>query len=125
LEIILKKAKIMPEKQELHNYLKSKDIKIACVTNSIPTTAMEMLKQTGQYQYMDLIVTNKDVIKNKPDPECYNFAVNKLKIDSKECLCVEDSPKGIKAAKASCVPNLWVVLNPSDVTLKNYKEIVK
>jgi beta-phosphoglucomutase len=125
MEIIAEQARIMPEKQELHSYLKSQGIKIACVTNSIHTTATAMLRQTGQINFMDLIVSNADVPKNKPHPDCYNFAVKTLGVDPHECLCVEDSPKGIEAARSSCVPNLWVVSNPSDVTLQNYKEIVK
>jgi len=125
LDIISTQAKIMPEKQELHLYLKNKDIKIACVTNSILNTATEMLKKTGQFKFMDLIVSNEDVKNNKPYPDCYNFAVKTLGVDPYTCMCVEDSPKGIEAARRSCVPNLWVVSNPLDVTLKNYKEIIK
>lgn len=124
LEIIMDKSQIMPEKQELHSYLASQGIKIACVTNSIHATAVAMLRQTGQLKFMDLIVSNSDVLKNKPHPDCYNFAVEMLKVDPKACLCVEDSIKGIEAAKASCVPNLWIVSNSSDVTLNNYKEVV-
>lgn len=125
LEMIDKHATIMPEKQELHSYLKSKNIKIACVTNSIFNTANEMLKKTGQLKFIDLIVSNGDVKKNKPYPDCYNFAVQKLKIDPTSCLCVEDSPKGIEAARLSYIPNLWIVSNPSEVNLTNYKEVIK
>lgn len=125
LEIINEQAKIMPEKQELHSYLKSHKIKIACVTNSIFNTANEMLKKTGQLKFMDLIVSNENVKKNKPYPDCYNFAVNTLGMNPLNCLCVEDSPKGIEAARSSSIPNLWVVSNPSDVILINYKEITK
>ena len=125
LDIISKHAEIMTEKQELHSYLKSQGIKIACVTNSILTTATEMLRKTGQLEFMDLIVSNKDVDRNKPYPDCYNYAVEILAVDPTKCLCVEDSPKGIEAAKASCIPNLWIVSNPSEVTLETYKRIIR
>jgi beta-phosphoglucomutase len=124
LEIIAEKAQIMPEKQELHSYLKSQGIKIACVTNSIHTTATAMLRQTGQINFMDLVVSNGDVPRNKPYPDCYNFAVQKLGVDPSNCLCVEDSPKGIESVRASCVPNLWIVQNSTEVNSSNYKEIV-
>lgn len=124
-QIIKEKATILPEKQELHAYLKKNKIKIACVTNSIYETAVEMLKQTGQIEFFDLIVSNKDVSRNKPYPDCYNLAIEKLKANPDFSLCVEDSPKGIQAAKASFVKNLWIVSNSTDVTLKNYKEITK
>lgn len=125
LEIIAENAKIMPEKQELHSYLKYCGIKIACVTNSIHATASAMLRETGQIQFMDLIVSNEDVSRNKPHPDCYNFAVKTLDVNPDLCLCVEDSPKGIEAARMSCVPNLWIVSDPSYVTLDNYKDAIK
>jgi len=125
LDIISKHAEIMTEKQELHSYLKSQGIKIACVTNSIRETAELMLSKTGQLDYIDLLVTNEDVSPNKPYPVCYNYAIQKLNANPDTSLCVEDSPKGIEAAKASCIPNLWIVSNPSEVTLETYKRIIR
>jgi len=125
LDIIKQNAKVMPEKQLLHQYLKDKGIKIGCVTNSIKKTATAMLQQTGQYEFMDLLISNEDIQKNKPFPDCYDTAVKKLMINPFNCLCVEDSPKGIQAAKASCIPNLWVVKNPSEVTIENFNKIIE
>lgn len=116
LEIIRKTAEIMPEKIELHKYLKQNGILIGCVTNSIRKTAEEMLFRTGQLEFMDILITNEDVLRNKPAPDCYNHAVNKLKKLPENCLCVEDSPKGILAAKLSVIPHLWIVDNTTNVT---------
>lgn len=124
LSTIRKTAKVMPEKLELHEHLKSKGIKIACVTNSIKETATEMLRHTGQLEYIDLLVSNEMVKDNKPSPECYNIAVEKLGIDPKFCVCVEDSPKGIEAAKSSVVSNLWVVPDPSYVNKVNFVSFI-
>lgn len=124
LKIINERAKIMPEKQELHSYLKDQGTKIACVTNSIGTTATAMLERTGQMQFIDLLVSNGDVEKNKPHPDCYNFAIQKLKVDPYLCMCVEDSPKGIEAAINSRVSTVWQVKDPSEVILKNYRRFV-
>jgi len=81
-----------------------------------------MLKSTGQFEYFDIIVTNEDVKKNKPYPDCYNFAVEKLNVDPNYCIIVEDSEKGIESAKKSKVPNenIWVVDNSEVVNLKNF-----
>jgi len=124
LATIRKTAKPMPEKTELHSHLKSRGIKIACVTNSIKETATEMLRYTGQLKYIDLLVSNEMVKNNKPSPECYNITVEKLGIDPKFCVCVEDSPKGIQAAKASIVPNLWVVPDTSHVNKTNFASFI-
>ena len=110
----------MPEKRELHEYLKYNGIKTACVTNSIRETAEAMLKGTGQLQYMNVVVTNEDVSKNKPYPDCYNKAIQLLGVNPTMCVCVEDSDKGIEAAIGSEAGCLWVVKNTSEVTKENF-----
>jgi beta-phosphoglucomutase len=125
LDIIRNSATIMPEKIELHEYLKSKGFKIACVTNSIEETAREMLVSTGQMPYIDLLVSNEMVGRNKPYPDCYNHAIETLGTNPQECLCVEDSPKGIEAAVASLAGHLWVVTDTTKVTKKNYVNFVE
>ena len=124
IDIIQSSAKIMPEKIELLSYLRGKGIKTACVTNSIRETTEAMLSATGQIHLFDLIVTNEDVERNKPYPDCYNRAITTLGVNPLECLCVEDSPKGIEAATASIAGHLWVVGDPSKVTLQNYLKFV-
>jgi len=37
-----------------------------------------------------------DVDKKKPDPSIYRVAAERLKLDPKECLVVEDSTVGLK-----------------------------
>lgn len=124
VETIHRNARPMLEKQELHKYLKNTGVKIACVTNSISATARLMLEKTGQLEYMDLIVANEDVKNNKPSPDCYNYAIEKLKVDPTKCMCVEDSPKGIQAAINSRANTVWQVKNPSEVTLETYRRFV-
>lgn len=120
LDIIRSTARIMEEKIKLHEYLGSLGIKIACVTNSIEETAREMLVATGQMPYIDLLVSNEMVSRNKPYPDCYNHAIRTLGIDPSGCVCVEDSPKGIEAATASIAGHLWIVSDTTKVTKDNY-----
>jgi len=124
LDIIRKSATIMPEKIELHKFLKSKGIKIACVTNSIEETAREMLVTTGQMPYIELLVSNEQVKNNKPHPDCYNYAIRTLGVDPLKCVCVEDSPKGIQSAVSSIAGHLWVVSDTTCVTKSNYEKFM-
>jgi len=117
LETIKSSAKIMEEKVKLHKFLKDQGIKIGCVTNSIRETAEEMLRVTGQLEYMDIVITNEDVTKNKPHPDCYNLAIERLKVDPSHVLCVEDSEKGIQAAKTSLAKHLLIVKDTTEVHL--------
>lgn len=116
LETIKKYGYIDKYKQKMLKSLKNKGYKIACVTNSIKETASEMLKITGQYEYIDILITNEDVVLNKPHPDCYYLAFEKLGLDKKECLIIEDSEKGIEAAVKSGA-NLQKVNDVYDVTL--------
>ncbi len=126
LDTIKKNGKTQKEKIELFKHLKSLGIKIACVTNSIKMTTLEMLKSTGQFEHFNIIITNEDVENNKPHPDCYNLAVKKLDIKPNECIIIEDSPKGTQAAKSSVVPdsNIWNVKNSKEVTLKNFRRFI-
>lgn len=120
LDIIRSNAILMPEKVKLLSFLKNNGIKIACVTNSIQETASAMLSSTGQLEFIDLLVSNEMVTRNKPYPDCYNLAIQNLGVNPINCICVEDSQKGIEAATSSIAGHLWVVKEPSEVTLENY-----
>jgi HAD superfamily hydrolase (TIGR01509 family) len=125
LNIIHDTAQIMQEKIELHSWLKSNNIKIGCVTNSIRVTAEEMLRKTGQYDFMDVLIANEDVKNNKPYPDCYNKAVDLLDLPPSSIIIVEDSDKGISAAISSKITRLMIVKNTLDVTLENVKKFIE
>ncbi|KIP77855.1 HAD family hydrolase [Vibrio jasicida] len=49
----------------------------------------------------DLVITAEDVERGKPNPDCYQMAYRHLGVDAKQCLVLEDSNNGIKAALAA------------------------
>lgn len=125
LDEIARSSAVRPEKIELLSFLKAQGAKIACVTNSIRLTAEQMLRSAGQIEFFDRIVTNEDTEKNKPFPDCYDYAIRELQSNPDETLCVEDSEKGIAAAKSSLAKYTWEVANFEDVNLQNYLEFIK
>ena len=52
-------------------------------------------------KYIDLILSNQDVSKSKPDPEIYFKAIEYFNLRPDECLILEDNPHGMAAARAS------------------------
>ena len=74
---------------------------------------------------MDILVTNEDVQKNKPSPDCYNLAINKLGVDPLTVLCVEDSEKGILAVINSIAKHLLAVEKSSDVDIHTFREVLE
>ena len=103
--------------------LREEGYKLVCVTNSIRETAIEMLRSTGQLELFDFIITNEDVENNKPHPDCYMLAMNRLGLAKQECLIVEDSPKGKQSAYASGAKVLEVE-DVYDVTLDNIRRVI-
>ena len=101
IDLINNTAFIRQEKVELLSHLKEKKIKIACYTNSIRQTAELMLSKTGILNFFDLLITNQDVTKSKPDPEGYIKIMQLFDCTPNETLIVEDSPKGFEAAYCS------------------------
>lgn len=81
--------------------LHEEGIKIAVCSNSVRNTIELMMDKSSLMPYIDLIVSNEDVTKAKPDPEMYNFAISRFGLAPTECLVVEDNPNGIQAGKAS------------------------
>jgi len=50
--------------------------------------------------YFETVVTGEEVTHGKPNPEIYQKAADRINTDPKECIVVEDSPNGIRAAQA-------------------------
>ena len=57
----------------------------------------------------DLVITYDDVTKKKPNPEVYLKAIEKMKVSKEECLIVEDSLEGVKAANNAGIEVLNIV----------------
>ena len=101
IEVINELCDKNQEKIDMVLALRSAGWKVACVTNSIRKTTKLMLNKTGILYYMDVIVTNEDIAKAKPDPEGYIKALKLLEADPDLSIIVEDSPKGLEAAYAT------------------------
>lgn len=81
--------------------LKNEGYRIAVCSNSIRSTIETMMGHAGLDSYIDIIISNEDVKRAKPDPEMYQSAIRKFNLRPEECLVVEDNPNGVKAGLAS------------------------
>jgi len=98
--------------------LVARGYKIACCSNSIRRTVLTVLAKLGLIEYIDLIISNEDVLNGKPHPEMYWKAMSTLCVLPDETLIVEDSPPGLLAAARSRA-NVLRVKNPHEVTIEN------
>jgi beta-phosphoglucomutase len=117
-ETIMEVLSLDPNKIKLLQYLRSKNIKIACITNSILDTANLILETTGQLKYMDLIIANDMIKMPKPHAEGYIRGMIQFHSMPEHTLIVEDSPVGLQAAQAAGA-NIWAVSGAHEVILEN------
>ncbi|MBL7261144.1 HAD-IA family hydrolase [Paractinoplanes lichenicola] len=72
----------------------------AIVTSGSTTLATARLRGAG-LPVPAVMVTADDVHTGKPDPEPFLLAAERLGVDPKRCLAVEDAPAGIRSARAA------------------------
>ena len=109
--------------QVLISKLKKQGFKVGVVTNSIRQTTEFMLTYAGLFELIDVVITNQDVDKPKPNPDGYQLAMQKLDVLPSETLIVEDSPYGIAAGKASGA-RVIQVNSVSDVSIDLFYELI-
>jgi HAD superfamily hydrolase (TIGR01509 family) len=76
-------------------------VKIALATMSNREVVDKLLPAKKLVGYFEVVVTADDVTKPKPDPEVFRVSAAELGVKAKNCVVVEDSVFGVKAAKAA------------------------
>ncbi len=84
------------------------------VASSSPRAWVEPhLERLGLLPRFDAVLTRDDVRRAKPDPELYLLAAERLGVEPRHAVAVEDSPNGALAARRA---GMRVVLVPNAVT---------
>jgi HAD superfamily hydrolase (TIGR01509 family) len=85
---------------ELLTLLQEADVPVALVTMTYRRLA-DLVVRAAPPGTIQVLVTGDDVKRGKPHPEAYRTAAQRLGVDARECVAVEDSPTGIASALAS------------------------
>ncbi len=124
----------MPFVEELLKYLKENNYKIAVASSSDTADIKNNLEKTKLEKYIDEIASGAEVENGKPAPDVFLLAAERLGVDPKDCLILEDSKAGIKAGKASgamvfMVPDMFTVdkecEDTADRILTNLGEVIE
>ena len=83
---------------------RKRGLRMALATMSHRKEAQKVLSVMGIVDQFECILTKDDVEEGKPAPEIYLLVAQKLSLSSKQCLVLEDSVNGIKAAQAAGMP---------------------
>ena len=88
---------------------KAMGVHVACITNKAAAFTHPLLKDTGLFDYFELILSGDSLPKRKPDPLPLLHACEVFKIQPAELLLIGDSLNDTQAARAAgspvfCVP---------------------
>ncbi|MEV6155058.1 HAD family phosphatase [Nonomuraea sp. NPDC052129] len=90
---------LIPGALDLLGELHTEGIPTALVSAS-PRSIVHLVLPLLDHDF-DLIVTAEDTARGKPHPDPYLMAANRLGVDPRRCVAIEDSPTGIAAATAA------------------------
>ena len=98
----------MPGVGQMLCCLKDAGYRLAVASSSPKPVITETLETLDLMKYFD-VVTSGDEVKNpKPAPDTFLFAAKQLGVPVDECIVIEDSTNGGKAAKAAKMPCIWM-----------------
>lgn len=98
----------MPGVEQMLQKLKEAGYHLAVASSSPKPVIMDTLESLDLLQYFD-VVTSGDEVKNpKPAPDTFLYAAKQLNVPTEECLVIEDSTNGGKAAGAAGIRCIWL-----------------
>jgi beta-phosphoglucomutase-like phosphatase (HAD superfamily) len=89
----------LPDSRALLDELVAAGVPCALVTMSIGELVDVFVDAAGDV--FSAVVTGDQVRNGKPDPEAYLLAAERLGVDARQCVAIEDSPAGARSAHAS------------------------
>ncbi|NCJ08586.1 HAD-IA family hydrolase [Synechococcales cyanobacterium C] len=90
---------------------RDQSLRLAIATTSTLPNAMALLEQTLNPGWFEVIAAGDIVSAKKPAPDIYTYVLDQLQLPPQDCLVVEDSAQGLKAALAAGLTTL-VTANP-------------
>lgn len=86
---------------ELLHRVHADNYRTVVATMSHRPEAEKVIQAMGIREKLDVVLTSGDIVQGKPHPEIYLKVKEFLKMESNECLVIEDSVHGIKAGLAA------------------------
>jgi len=93
--------KPFPGVVRLLNALKKGNFKLGLVSSAPKENIDLVLNKLNLSGIFDCIVSGQEVSESKPSPQIYLLAAKKLEVTPNDCVVIEDSPLGVKAAKTA------------------------
>jgi len=96
-----KPPKFMPYAKEALVFFSRRGFKLGLATGNLKEVVISILKKGGLNDFFSVIVDGWDVARGKPYPDTYLLAAQKLGIEPRRCLAIENTQYGVESAKAA------------------------
>jgi len=132
-QIYQEKSSLMFGVKQVLKALKQRGFKQALASSSARSWINMFLNRFSLERFFDIIVSAEEVNdRAKPRPDIYLYIANRLEVQTKSCLVVEDSKNGILAAKCAdmlaigyrTLDNKDQDLSQADNIINNLQEII-
>lgn len=111
-ELLRRHTRVLPGVPETLKALHGRK-RMAVVTSSQRQHFDTMHADIGLREYFEFALVREDYNETKPDPEPYLLALKRLGMKADNCVAVEDSERGLAAARAAGIRCLVI---PNDMT---------
>ncbi len=105
------------------------------IGSSAPRANLDLiLRLTGVESFFDAVVSAEDTQRGKPDPQVFLTAAERLGVEPRHCMVLEDAVAGVQAARAGgmkCIAVTFVGHHPeeslrragADLVVKNLEQV--
>ncbi|HHE37130.1 MAG TPA: HAD family phosphatase [Candidatus Cloacimonetes bacterium] len=97
----LENLKPTPNLIDFINELKNKNIKLAVASSTTKKLVDLILEKLQIRHFFEVIVSGNEIKNGKPEPDIFLKTAELLKVKPEECIVIEDSFNGVKAAKSA------------------------
>jgi HAD superfamily hydrolase (TIGR01509 family) len=119
VEYIIKLVKPTEHVTEALRLLKEAGYPVAVCSNCIRNSVEALLNAIGVMKYIDVFLSNEDVVKSKPAPDLYQKISKSFCVLPEEVLVVEDSFKGFEACLRARCNLLKVASTPASMCIRH------
>lgn len=119
--------------KEIHDYLKKNGYKICIASSSRLAYIQKLVANCGFDFQADLILSSKGFCQSKPAPDIFLACAKKMGVKPENCLVLEDSKNGIRAAYNANMRRVWIPdqvpfneedMKYVDLQCENLKEVI-
>jgi beta-phosphoglucomutase family hydrolase len=116
--------KSFPGAVKLLNAIKRGNFKLGLVSSAPKENIDLVLRELNLNGIFDCVVFGQEVSESKPSPQIYLLAARKLEVAPSDCVVIEDSPLGVKAAKTAGMKCLAITNSHPRQELKEADKVV-